>query len=122
MTVRIDKNLCNGCGKRPEGFCEEVCPGDLFYRKQEKAHLREPSDCWDCFACVKDCPRGALSVELPFQISETKNRMIARIKGGNITWQLLDRQGEPLAEYRLLNRKEATLIDSDTAEEPVFKD
>ena len=42
MTVRIDVERCNGCGKRIEGFCEEICPGDLFYREHGKARLREP--------------------------------------------------------------------------------
>ena len=64
----------------PEGCCEEICPGDLFYREQGKAVMREPSDCWDCCACVKACPRAALSIELPFQISEAKHRLTARIK------------------------------------------
>ena len=105
MSVRIDKNLCNGCGGRPEGCCEEICPGDLFFREDGKAALREPSDCWDCFSCVKACPQSALSVELPFQISEAKHRLAASIKGNHIFWKLLDRNGDVLAEYTIQNRE-----------------
>ena len=104
MSVRIDYDKCNGCAKRPEGCCEEICPGDLFYRAKGKAVLREPSDCWDCFACVKACPRSALSVELPFQISEAKHRLIARIKRNTIVWKLLNRDGGTIATYTIQNR------------------
>jgi adenylylsulfate reductase subunit B len=105
MSVRLDVNICNGCPKRQEGCCEEICPGDLFYREDGKAVLREPSDCWDCFACVKACPRSALSVELPFQISEEKHRLIARVKKNTIVWKLVDFKGSKIASFTIPNRK-----------------
>jgi len=104
MTVRIDSERCNGCGKRSEGFCEEICPGDLFYRDQGKARLREPSDCWDCFSCVKACPREALCIELPFQISESRHRLSARIKPGHILWKMYDLQGKQINQCSIPNR------------------
>ncbi len=104
MSVRLDSDICNGCDKRQEGCCEEICPGDLFYRKEGKAVLREPSDCWDCFACVKACPRSALSVELPFQISEEKNRLSARVKKDTIVWKLVDSQGSDIVSFTIPNR------------------
>ncbi len=107
MTVHINTRLCNGCGSRAEGCCEEMCPGDLFYRKNGKACLREPSDCWDCFACVKVCPRAALSIELPFQISEAKHRLAARLKKNGIEWNLVDRRGTVIATYIIQNKREA---------------
>jgi len=105
MSVYIDIDVCNGCGKRAESFCEEICPGDLFYRENGKAILREPSDCWDCFACVKACPRSALSVELPFQISEEKHRLTARVKKNTIVWKLVDYKGSEIVSFTILNRK-----------------
>ena len=108
MSVRLDVDMCNGCPKRQEGCCEEICPGDLFYRKDGKAVLREPSDCWDCFACVKACPRSALSVELPFQISEEKHRLTARIKKNTIVWKLLNFKGKELVSFKIPNRKSKT--------------
>jgi len=104
MTVRIDLTLCNGCTDRPESICEEICPGDLLYRKDGKAFLREPSDCWDCFACVKECPSKALSIELPFQISESRQRLTACMKENSILWRLVDQEGKDLAKYLLKNR------------------
>jgi len=118
MTVLIDKGLCNGCPGRREGCCEEVCPGDLFYREAGHACLREPADCWDCFSCVKACPREALSVELPFQISEARLRLSARQRGGNIQWKMYDHEGVAVAEYEIQNRRvvlpgQETVVDND---------
>ncbi len=104
MTVRIDNKRCNGCGKRSEGFCEEICPGDLFYREDGKARLRKLSDCWDCFACVKACPREALCIELPFQISESQHRLSARIKSGHIEWKMHDLQDKLINRCSIPNR------------------
>ena len=105
MTVLIDRGLCNGCPGRREGCCEEVCPGDLFYRDAGRACLREAADCWDCFSCVKACPQAALSVELPFQISEARLRLSARQRGEHIQWKMLDHEGETVAEYEIQNRQ-----------------
>jgi adenylylsulfate reductase, subunit B len=105
MTVRIDRKLCNGCPGRREGCCEEVCPGDLFYRIAGQACLREAADCWDCCSCVKACPREALSVELPFQISEARLRLSARQRGGHIQWTMHDHEGGTVAEYEIQNRR-----------------
>jgi len=104
MTVLIDRKLCNGCPGRSEGCCEEVCPGDLFYRVAGQACLREAGDCWDCCSCVKACPREALSVELPFQISEARLRLSARQRGGHIQWKMHNHEGETVAEFEIQNR------------------
>jgi len=104
MTIHIDYSLCNGCPDRTEGYCEEICPGDLFFRQDGKAVMREPADCWDCFACVKACPRLALFGDLPFQISEVRHRLTARIVPNHIVWTLLDRNGEIIATYTILNK------------------
>ena len=66
--------------------------------------MREPSDCWDCCSCVKACPRAALSIELPFQISESLHRLVARLRKNHITWKLLERAGKVLTSYSIVNR------------------
>ncbi|MCX8044154.1 MAG: hypothetical protein N3B18_08520 [Desulfobacterota bacterium] len=104
MTVRIDYSRCNGCPKRAEACCEEVCPGNLLYRSGGKAQLRDRAECWDCFACVKVCPLGALSVELPFQISEARNTLSARMASHHIIWTLRDRTGAVIQTYIIQNR------------------
>jgi adenylylsulfate reductase subunit B len=105
MTVHIDARLCNGCPDQEQGCCEEVCPGDLLYRESGRACLREPSDCWDCFACVKACPRAALFVELPFQISEARLRLSARQHDTHIDWTLRDYHNKLVTKYSITNKK-----------------
>jgi len=104
MSVYIDTDLCTGCPDHGESPCEEVCPGDLFFRKDGKAVLREDPDCWDCLACVKACPHQALTVSLPFQISESRQRMFASIKDNLIHWKVVDVSGHTVAEYFQKNR------------------
>ncbi len=104
MTVRIDSKRCNGCSSQAEAICEEICPGDLFYREGDKARLREPSECWDCFACVKACPREALCIELPTQISTSHHRLSASIKTGHILWVMHDQQGNLINQCTIPNR------------------
>jgi adenylylsulfate reductase subunit B len=104
MTVRIDPELCNGCSSQTEAICEEICPGDLFYRNDGKAHLREPSECWDCFACVKACPCEALCIELPAKISKSRHRLSACIKNGYILWTMHDQQGNLINQCTIPNR------------------
>lgn len=106
MTVRISFERCNGCPRRQEACCEEVCPGDLFIRVDGKASVRTPEECWDCFACVKACPRNALWIELPFQISETRNRLLARITRMQCLWTLCDATGAVISTYKIQNRTE----------------
>ncbi|MCP4715910.1 MAG: adenylylsulfate reductase [Deltaproteobacteria bacterium] len=113
MTVLINHRLCNGCPDHDEGRCEEICPGDLFYRHEGQARLREPSDCWDCFSCVKACPRAALSIELPFQISEARLRLTARIKENHIVWKLRDHADKALLSYTIKNRQEVVRAKDD---------
>jgi len=71
-----------------------------------KATVRDPAECWDCFACVKACPRNALWIELPFQISEARNRLMARLTRKHIVWTLCDASGAVISTYIVQNRKE----------------
>ncbi len=104
MPVHIDLSLCNGCTDTPEGACEEICPGDLLYRDNGKARLREPSECWDCFACVKACPCEALSIGLLLPKSTLRNRLAARIQTEYILWKMYDHRGSIINQCRIPNR------------------
>jgi len=66
--------------------------------------MREPSDCWDCCSCIKACPRAALSIELPFQISESLHRLVARPRKNHMLWKLIERTGKVIASYTIVNR------------------
>ena len=51
--VRIDRNLCDGCGK-----CARVC-NKIFLTPEEHFALM----CIQCGACVKTCPENALEIK-----------------------------------------------------------
>ena len=66
--VRTDK--CDGCRGQHQTACAYVCPHDLMTLDTDgsrtgyemKAYNQEPEQCWECYACVKVCPRQAVEV------------------------------------------------------------
>jgi len=75
MPPRVDDNLCDGCRevRAAAGVtrCEAVCPGGIMVVDPQtlKAFCREPLDCWDCCACVKACPTGAVAPRLAYAVA-----------------------------------------------------
>lgn len=57
--VRIDRDLCNGCG-----ICVNSCPMDVIRmdRNSKKAIAKYPEDCTLCDFCEIDCPQKAIYV------------------------------------------------------------
>lgn len=89
MTARINTLRCNGCGDALEPLCAKVCPGNLLYRDgSHKCAIRDPRDCWDCSACIKECPRQAIEMYLPVQIGGRGSTLKAKTEKGRITWVL----------------------------------
>ncbi|MFA5882064.1 MAG: 4Fe-4S binding protein [Eubacteriales bacterium] len=94
MTVRIDSLRCSGCGREKEPRCVTVCPGNLLYKdSSNKCVIRDPEDCWDCAACVKECPRQAIEMFLPVQIGGRGSTLQAKTEKGRITWLLTKPDG-----------------------------
>lgn len=90
MSVRINRAFCTGCGKAQEPGCVRVCPGDLLYKDhQNVCSLRDSGDCWDCAACVKECPRQAIELTLPTQIGGRGASLKARRSGNSLEWKLM---------------------------------
>ena len=89
MTVRIEGTRCNGCGKMKEPRCVAVCPGDLLYKDDTgKCTLRDPKDCWDCAACLKECPHQAIEMFLSVQVGGRGSTLTAQTKRDMVMWQL----------------------------------
>ncbi|MDP2917019.1 MAG: 4Fe-4S dicluster domain-containing protein [Dehalococcoidia bacterium] len=53
----IMPHRCIGCG-----VCVQSCMNDVIRMKQGKATIAYQEDCSQCFACVIDCPRDAISL------------------------------------------------------------
>ncbi len=99
MGIYVNKELCTVCKGREEPLCVENCPGDLiFINKEGKVEIRNQAECWDCMACIKSCPYGALETRLPYQIADYKATLKPLLKRDKIIWKLRDIRGN-IEEY-----------------------
>jgi NAD-dependent dihydropyrimidine dehydrogenase PreA subunit len=57
VTLKLDTNLCNGCG-----MCAIVCPHAVFEIIRGKANITDIDDCMECGACARNCKTGAITV------------------------------------------------------------
>jgi len=107
--LRIDKQKCNGCSNLKEGpKCVTICPGDLlFLDKDNKSGIYDKSECWDCCACIKECPRSALSMTLPFQINESRTELKGRCLRTFTRWDIASPDGTQLKRFEIESRTEA---------------
>ncbi len=57
--IKINYELCNGCG-----ICVNSCPMDVIRMdaKSQKAIAKYPEDCMLCIMCELDCPQEAIYV------------------------------------------------------------
>ena len=60
MPPLVNEEKCVGCG-----ICIEICPLDVLKKENNKAIVKYPDECWHCRACVKDCPKGAITMRYP---------------------------------------------------------
>jgi len=57
MAIKIDQDLCTGCGA-----CVEACPVDAITLVDDKAQV-DVEECVECEVCVDECPVEAISPE-----------------------------------------------------------
>ena len=61
MPPVIDLERCEPCGT-----CYDICPQDVFsFDGENTPQIVYPGECWHCGACVMDCPKQAVHLELP---------------------------------------------------------
>ncbi|WP_341679149.1 ferredoxin family protein [Niveibacterium sp. SC-1] len=65
LPVSIDEEKCiaeKGCT-----VCVDVCPLDVLAidLSKGKAYMKF-DECWYCMPCEKDCPTGAVHVDIPY--------------------------------------------------------
>jgi NAD-dependent dihydropyrimidine dehydrogenase PreA subunit len=62
LAIELDPERCRG-----SGFCEQVCPKEVFEVDPERrlAELVKPEQCVQCGACIVQCPFDALFFRSP---------------------------------------------------------
>lgn len=57
--VRVDRTKCRGCLT-----CREICPVEVFagLDASKQVAFKDQGACFACGACIKQCPKGALSL------------------------------------------------------------
>jgi NAD-dependent dihydropyrimidine dehydrogenase PreA subunit len=65
VPVRVDEDKCiadKGCT-----VCVDVCPLDVLAIDMVKGKaFMKFDECWYCMPCEKDCPTGAVTVDIPY--------------------------------------------------------
>ena len=98
MSIKIDREKCNGCGK-----CREVCPGSLLYlEKTGKTAIRDCRECWGCTSCVKECSRKAIHYYLGADMGGKGSIMYTEREGALLHWIIVAPDG---SEKRLTTDK-----------------
>jgi len=58
MAIKIDKDMCIGCGA-----CAAECPEGIEMNDEGKAHVKNQEEADKCSSVVDVCPVGAISDE-----------------------------------------------------------
>ncbi len=64
MPSFVIPDKCDGCKALDKTACQHICPNDLMVldKEQMKAFNQDPTQCWECYSCVKICPVDAIDV------------------------------------------------------------
>ena len=108
MTIWIEVDLCNGCGR-----CIKACPYGAVELTEEKAHLLER--CTSCGACLEVCkPEAILSDAKPKETPDFSDRkgvwVFAEQRAGKLSRVPLELLGKAQELARTLNQEVSALL------------
>jgi len=92
MSIKIDQQKCNGCGK-----CREVCPGSLLFKELDgKTAMKYPSECWGCTSCVKECNYNAIQYYLGADMGGKGSSLCTKQEGNLLHWMITAPDGQEI--------------------------
>lgn len=96
MPAYSNPDRCDGCRERQEVACREICPSDILHLDEVtgKAVNIEPDQCWECYACVKACPRSAMQIRGYSEGILLGARLTPQRGRKHIDWEVESRGGE----------------------------
>ncbi|MBZ4682767.1 MAG: adenylylsulfate reductase, subunit [Fusobacteriaceae bacterium] len=83
MAIIVNHEKCIKCMK-----CTNICPGNLILFNGEKIDMYDKNACWDCSACIKECPVSAISMTLPTEIGGMGTKLTCKIDKNIINWKI----------------------------------
>lgn len=100
MPSFVSPARCTGCGS-----CVAICPGSLMALDAPggRALCREPDACWECYACVKNCPQQAVRVRGYADFVPLGAECAPVVAPGSIHWTVTFRNGEQ-KQFRFVTR------------------
>jgi len=75
--------------------CVDICPSDIMHIDPDRgrAYNLEPAMCWECYACVKACPEGAIDVRGYADFAPLGHRVVPNRTTDRIFWTIQLRGG-----------------------------